>query len=320
MEQKANKLSWVNSPFVTLVNIILSISGYITSLFTQSKILGYISLGVLVLYIITITIYVISRYFSSKKYKSNLKEDYNNKEQKIFDYSHQISTQIVECALKVKNQKVRDDAHFQTMIKSLCSNIRYLLNSMVNIELNVCIKKIKTDSLMDSNYIDWKTITVARCCDFDNERSKADTVPQAIIDNTSFKMILTNNSPYWASPDLKNTKESFKKNCDTYKNPDPNYEDYYNSTIVVPICIKASDVSKKVRKLAENHANDQHHYLGFLCVDSKQTFNENSMDFKNLIKLIQIFGSSMYPIFENRLINELISIEKQSRKDVDDEL
>lgn len=48
------------------------------------------------------------------------------------------------------------------------------------------------------------------------------------------------------------------------------------------------------------------HILGFLCIDSQNTYEENDCKFKQAIEIAIVTGKMLYPIFENILNREII--------------
>lgn len=102
---------------------------------------------------------------------------------------------------------------------------------------------------------------------------KRDSLIYKIQDNTDFSSIVKNNSRYFFVSDLKKYSA-----LNTYKNSANDYIQKYNTSIVCPI--------QKDKRNAED-------IIGFLCVDSKQKF-ENVKKNKEIIEFIISTASRLY--------------------------
>lgn len=192
-----------SNPIVVLGSDILTLIGLIVSLCLKNVIVTSIIVSFLILYIIAITIYIIKRYFSVKRYKKNIDaaNDTKNKEMasKIIQ---QISTALDGIVYSDNFTKNNDDTRsYSAILRNVCCRLKTLFELFLG-QNCVCIKTICTDELMDLNYEQWSTITMAR--DGENLlRSIHDSERQKISNNTSFYEIISKTKGYWASHNLK---------------------------------------------------------------------------------------------------------------------
>ncbi len=304
------------SPYTTLAGIIISLLGLILPLFKINPIAIYCILGGLGLYFIVITAYFIKLYFSAYKIKKNLvkrstlafenmrKEMWVNIAD-VLDAADDVSAQL--------QKEVCSDNSFTNAMERVCQPIKKILDLSLK-DCAVCIKRICTDEVMNDKYDTWETITLARVCSNRAERSQDDLQTQKISDNTSFYEILSKHETMWSSNNLDDTAQAYRDLGLEYKNPDARYHDYYRSTIVVPIFRKVERVSPIIKEYKANLQVKGKHYLGFLCVDSMNTFPKDNTNFKEAMRITRIFGRFLYPLLERRLVQQLENKNKPNDK------
>ena len=306
-----DKLSkFVSNPIVILVTYILTFIGVILAL-SQNVILQIVSIGIMTLCIIIGTIFFI-RFkcdVAKEKYKikQNVQKIYFNQADAGIEKTMELVQTMVNNSLSMKQTCFSED-HFKSVCKDICTSIRSILLNVCGIDFSVCIKQIITNELVDCNYSKVSTQTIARSGHKTIERSQNDSIPQQISNNTSFKEILENDRLLvWSSPNLKNTIACYKNLGKEYENPDKNYSNYYNSTLVVPIRIRAKYISPIILKYTNN--TKTYNCIAFLCADSPKEFDGNDEAFKLLAsKILRACGDALYPLFENKLTKEIESI------------
>ncbi len=301
---------FVSSPIVVLITYVLTLAGVILAL-NNNVILQIISMSVVLLCIIISTI-VFIRFrcnVTKEKHKisQNVQKTYFNQADAGVEKTMELVRTTVNNSLSMKQTQFSDD-HFKSVCKDICTTIRTVLLNICGIDFSVCIKQILTDELVDCNYSEASTQTIARSGHKMVERSQNDSIPQKISDNTSFSEILDDDRMLgWASPNLNDTVRFYKEIGKEYKNPDKNYNDYYNSTLVVPIRINSRYMSPTILKYTNN--TKRHNCIAFLCVDSPKEFDANDEVFKKLAyKTLIACGDALYPLFENKLTKEIESI------------
>lgn len=289
----------VKAPAFALVSFIISLLGLVVPIFMSSLVVRVICL-IIISIIIFVTAY---KLISLIRCKVRIRNRYF--ERNVSNLS-QCAERIVCSALEIKKANgIVPERHFSLLIERICSAIKDTIASIADEDFSVCIKGIVTESLMDSNIDNWRTKTIAREGPRREERARNDRLTQLIRDNTSFMQILNNSCDVWASNDLDKTKAVFDEQGEKYFNPDKTYKKYYKSTIVAPIRIHTEFVSQSILDLSPEFQEQSYHYLGFLCVDSLQTFSKDDKCFANLTALVKLLANGLYPVLENKLVNEI---------------
>lgn len=293
----------VQNPYVVLLTYIVSLisffKAYKYNIWIAVTIYSFVSI-----YLVALTIYICKRYFSIKKFKNNIVQKTNLENEKVVKFLLEFSAGIVENTLKVKKRKIRDYDHFKNMMKNLCSIIHKIVLQMSGEEFSVCVKGFSLNELLETEYDNMSTVTIAReSTDFVN-RSKNDNQKQKISSNTSFKVLLDSGDLLWSCTDLTKIDPRIVAGS-SYKNPDDNYRNFYKSTIVVPIRTKIENVDQSIIDYSEDSRNVTYHYLGFLCIDSKKRFQDNQIEFTKLFDMMILLGNALYPLMENYLVNEI---------------
>lgn len=293
---------FVQNPYVVLFTYLLSI---VSLLGVTDNFWLNISIYVFVaVYLITLTIYIIKRYFSVKKIKSNLTKKFYSDNKDLILMLSEFCSYVVESSLKVKKKKNIDYDYFRNILKNVCSIINKIVFKITGIEFSVCIKIFSQEELLETNYDNMSTITAARESKDYIKRSKLDNQKQLISNNTSFKTILDSGDLLWSCPDLTQVDPNVIAGS-SYKNPDNDYRLYYNSTVVVPIRTKIENVDKSIIDYSSNSEFFGYHYLGFLCIDSEDVFNDVEVNNKGLYNVLILLGVALYPLLENYLVNEI---------------
>lgn len=299
--------SIVTHPVVVLVSYVLTVIGFVVSL-SSCFWLQLIATVVMIVDLLVVMICFIRYRFNIKKTKGQMEKAFELQRQKyIKSVVDSISTFVefdIDNSLNMKNNDVSDD-HFQAICKNTCQQITNMLSKMCGIDFSTCLKQICADELINFDYCNAYTQTIARCGPQSAERSKNDYVKQMISENTSFLKVLQTNDRCWAAPDLEITEKLYNDMGDSYLNPDKSYKKYYKSTIVVPIRIKSKRLSPVIVEYSSSKKPEGYHYIAFLCVDSPKQFDKDDNSFLLASAILSAIGDALYPLFENKLVREI---------------
>lgn len=293
----------VNNPFVVLLTYLLSIVSFF-NISIDNLLICLIFRSFIALYLILLTFFICRRYFSIKRFKNNLVAKINSDSAEINKLLLQFTKTVIESSLKVRKKKNIDYDHFKSIVKNICSLIQKIICKISGQEFSVCIKIFSLNELLETDYANMSTVTIARESKDFIERSAHDHQKQSIATNTSFKSLLATGDLLWSCPDLtKLDPEKIKGS--SYQNPDNNYRNFYKSTTVTPIRTKIENVDRNIIDYSNNCDRVEYHYLGFLCIDSCQTFKEDEAFFEQLFPILILMGDALYPLLENYLINKI---------------
>lgn len=287
----------------------LSIVGSIASiigLFTGNIYLKIFGAVFIVGYIIFITIFFIKRYLSIKEIHQSISDEYAQRLQGLSEANRNIFDALKNETADIKNGKGIDTSSFEKVIATCCTTLNAYFDSYLGSGNSVCIKRIKTESILSEDVHEWDIVTFGRSILTMKKRSTNDHQSCKVKDNTDFEMILTGEADYFASPNLNITDQKYKAKNKIFKNSHEDFLNYYQSTIVVPIRINMARVSGKLLPHMK-YAEDQHiyHVLGFLCVDSMETYSEDSVVFAGAVEQTIAFADALYPLIESFLIAQL---------------
>ena len=161
-----------------------------------------------------------------------------------------------------KKQLVKRD--LSDLLNKFCDSISRYANQRYCASIKIIENDGNIPSIMDK-----RIVTICRSKNSNHKRYESDSQPTTARNNTCYKQILEDNqSNFFICEDLQSVSDGSLNN--TYINHNPNYLQYYKSLIVVPIATEDVYNEKKI--------NDHNIIYGFLCVDSKDTANEKSVD------------------------------------------
>jgi hypothetical protein len=156
-------------------------------------------------------------------------------------------------------------------------------------KVSVCIKYFPDDQPRPSDERlqeeDYLLKTLCRSHNSDPNRKIDELTP--IRGNTSFFRIMNERKGYFAASNLLAWSRKMREaGMGGYQNPNPDWEKYYLSTIVVPIRIKEKSETRRT--------DIKYDLIGFLCADSLSTsaFRETQID--DYVHLIKSFASGLY--------------------------
>lgn len=307
------KVNWTN--VLGGVGSVASIIGLIITIVVDNE---YVRMGTLIfflLYIIGLTVFIIIRYFSLKRIKNNLidaqQKNMDSKLRKLSESNRHIYSYLKNETADINNSSNVDPNNYKNVIIKCCDALNNYFKEYLEVDTSVCIKMIKTDTILDDNVLEWDIETLGRCTSSKFERCVDDHVPCKVHENSDFETILSGKENYFASPNLNETIENFKQRKEKFKNSRENFLDFYKSAIVTPISINMKKISNNLQPYSNPEMKEtqlSYHVLGFLCIDSMETFDLNSNKFFNAVEQARAFSDALYPLMEAYLITQIKSI------------
>lgn len=290
----------VKSPYIHLGLAILSIFLAINTLSDVFKIIAIIVAGFIV-------IIAIIKYTSSQETKERLEKEslkryeqfkyaYQKRYEQIFKHLRDYQREYKEISALINLRKINTIDDLGDRFKNLCTKIEIIFKIILDSEISACVKRIETDSIMNRDVNSWEVKTLARGQINDGDRYENDAKAVLIKDNTDFRRITIDGDNFFSAPDLLALHK--------YNNTTKNFEEYYRSAIVVPIRINRDLTNIK----PTNNTNFDYHILGFLCIDSVDTFNE-SEEFSLATHFLKSFADSLYHLLEDFLRHQLDKLE-----------
>lgn len=258
-----------------LVNLISVVSGVVTIattifsavIFCINPAKFYIN-GVLITITIMFGSFCVILFFKAKKYR-NL--SYKRITALSFNYHHflhasrNVYYEVMKCwkerQLTVETLSSIYKGRLVQMLDDLCS----VMVSMTGRDVSACIKLVSPHDLK-GNLDDCTLVTFCRSRNSATARLQYDgSFPAKIKDNTDFYVVLHNENKdnCFYADDLRKIDKKLREAGNKYKNTNPNWEEYYIGTIVVPIRLKLNLLIG-----AQKRRDEDYDLLGFLCVDS----------------------------------------------------
>lgn len=259
----------------------------------------------------TISVYLLYRVFAVRRAKKNIIKTQLAIQKETGEFIHRFFHDLRDCnSFLDKNTNV-DESQFKDKAKLLCNQIEKIFSRLLDAKISVCIKTIKTDTILNNSIDDWEVITFVRSISTADERYKYDRKPDKIVDNTDFEIILRDvgkykQQDYFVAENIDKFRKDFESNARAiFLNS--HEEVPYKSAIVVPIRIKVSDMHPNLKKLCDN--GEFFHVVGFLCIDSEETFDDKRNNLKYIqfvssIKYACAISDSLYHFFESYLITK----------------
>lgn len=158
---------------------------------------------------------------------------------------------------------------YKSELTRILNNLSSTMTTYTSQDICACIKLIPQFNIGEEINLDNATlITFCRSDNSDHRRSsyESSNKPILIKDNSDFFEVVSPlfEKTYFYQGNLKTYAEGKRRNGEQYKNSNPNWDKFYNATVVVPIRIERN-------KLYHIATNDAYHILGFLCIDSMST-------------------------------------------------
>lgn len=283
----------------------------IVSLFSDNIVFKSIGIAFVLIYIVVISVFVAKRYFSIKKITARIETEFNNRIQNLSEINRGFFDTLKNEIADVHNCSSIDIGTFEKVIVTCCTSLNNYFDHYLGNKNSVCIKRIKTETILDEDVHEWDIVTFGRSLSTKRHRGIKDYKSCKVKENTDFELILTGAEDYFASPDLNVTVQKYKDNNLIFRNSRKNFLEHYQSTIVVPIRISMEKIDASLKQHM-NYSDEQHvfHVLGFLCIDSMQTYEENSIPFASAVEQAIAFADAIYPLLEAYLVAQLPSQEE----------
>lgn len=279
------------SGIITILNIlpilVKSIRMVLAGTFSFSQLT---SLRVSAIFLILFCIWLLFKTFKYRKVQAETREIFSQGYYNLLR-SYRNTMGEVQVAQKQSEDSLRIIRDFiQDTLDVLCD----VLNKLSRQKISSCVKIIEPGEKLD--YLNAKVYTFCRSKNSDPQRAAYDNASRKdvlICDNTDFNKIVEPGKSVgcFYCPDLVSYKKGLRKIGEDYDNSNNRWEDFYKSTIVVPIRIANE-------RNPNNELKDSYTILGFLCVDSKSThaFEESQKAFYEPI--VKAFAALLYPVLE----------------------
>lgn len=314
---KAGIKQIVNNPWFILVCNIISVVGFFTSFIVQDEICKIIICALCAVLVLVVTLYLFFRIASIKKAKRNLSRSTLALNKKIYKYIHDFYHNLRNYLNAIQQDADFSSRHFSDKAALLCNHMEKVFTTSLDAKdpVSVCIKRIKTSSILNDRVSDWELSTFARSTSTQRERyeyDRNDRDPDKIIDNTDFEMIVSNDKLFrnfdcFYTGDLETYAVEYEKKYGVpFKNS--HFQPPYKSTIIVPIRIDTDYMSSALKgKIGKAR---YYHIVGFLCIDSEEKFLEEDEiryeRFKNCVELAFSMGDALYTFLEDYLVKDII--------------
>lgn len=275
----------------------------------------YVNIGIAIvaaLYIISVASYIVRKIFDVNTARQELEQSNFNSNGRIADAMHNYYHNLRDYTSSVYSTEELTIKDVKESCKNICGYIAEIYKSIFGSilgdnNISVCIKLIKTESMFDEDYMTWEMETIARNTATVQGRLKDDDKTVKIADNTDFQIIISDeyNDDLFSFADMRNIKDDFLQTYKLeYKNSRGNdFIKYYRSTIVVPVKIDCTHISKKFATRLKKK-DEKSFILGFLCIDSMKVFE--TLYEKNLFSLgvsySKSIADSLYLFFEKVLL------------------
>ncbi len=218
---------------------------------------------------------------------------------------------IVENMCEIENPKTGEE-YLQLSYNNICNNIERVFHSLwPKYTVSVCIKKFdlshKEIYEKVERYKEWELITLARSGGTNIDRANLNK-KVTIGENSDFEVIISPNfdASYFACQDLSDIKSEFLKKFEMpYKNSTKDFLNSYKSTIVVPIRL----LEKKKRQKNGTACLNSFSLFGFLCVDTKEVYNDSEEAFNIAINYLRAFSDILYKFFDNVYKIKVLELE-----------
>lgn len=307
---------FVNNGWFILACNLCSVIGLVISFVSENEICKIIFAIITALLICSVAFYMFYRVFALKRAKRNIYKTNLAMNKKTFGFLHDFYKDLLAYIYYLRNNDNISKETFRDKAILLCNRIERIFTIYLATKepVSVCVKLIKSDSIMDENILNSEVYTFARSTSTASERFQYDEKDNScdkINNNSDFEMIVSNedafrNIDYFSCEDLdaypKIHLEEYKKE---YRNS--HSEPPYKSAIVIPIRAKIENVSKNLKRQCVN--KNCFHIVGFLCIDSEEKFITSKdfklTRFKSSTELAYTLGESLYPFFEEHLIKSL---------------
>lgn len=246
--------------------------------------------------ILALCCFIIFLFFQLRKYRNY---SFNHLKTTSFNY-HKFLHESRDLYFDTMKEHKLGNQNIQSLARAYKDKLTFMLDNLCNIlqeytgqEINACIKLISyTDKEEIINISDTLLFTFCRSKNCSTNRGSYEEQNQIrLCENTDFLNIIDNingyNKGYFYKTNLKKYAYELRKEGKKYKNSNPNWDEEYIGTIVVPIQIKFN-------KLYHQKSNKNTHIIGFICVDSK---SDNAFLLKQEVfnvDIVKSFADNIY--------------------------
>lgn len=190
---------------------------------------------------------------------------------------------------KTENIRILTDT-YKSQLSIILSHLCDMMEKYCGQKTSSCIKLIAHP---DAKIEDITLTTFCRSTASDTTRGLYEAHNEIkLVDNTDFLYIVDpnrdSNKNYFYQGNLKNYVKELKKQQDKqYRNTNPNWEDDYIGTIVVPIQIEH-------KRLYDSTLEESLYIIGFLCIDSKSSSAFLQRQEKANVDMLKSFADIIY--------------------------
>lgn len=190
---------------------------------------------------------------------------------------------------KTENIRILTDT-YKSQLSIILSHLCDMMEKYCGQKTFSCIKLIAHP---DAKIDDITLTTFCRSTSSDTTRGMYEVHAEIkLVDNTDFLYIVDpnrdSNKNYFYQGNLKDYVKELKKQQDKqYRNTNPNWEDDYIGTIVVPIQIEH-------KRLYDSTLEESLHIIGFLCIDSKSSSAFLKRQEKANVDMLKSFADIIY--------------------------
>lgn len=323
-QEKSLLVRIVSNPLTVIICDVCTIaSAFLPGLDNNVVLKTVIILAIAIAFLATV-FYIIFRWFSIKRIKINLQNDYMQKQFKIGELLHPFFHELRNSNNFLDTHDNVSEDTFKDKARILCNQIEKVFTKIwqTKNDVCVCIKLIDVNSISSSDYTKWKTYTFVRSSSTDTKRNLLDEEREPIANNTDFEVIVSNDTRFkgfncFYSENLDKTKAEFPdRYSKVFINSHPDAS--YKSALVLPIRIPAKYSAPELKIDISKCA---YHILGFLCIDSDETFDDEEHNFKYSIFMNSrhygsAFADSLYHFFESYLLKQLKKAEESQKNSV----
>lgn len=258
--------------------------------------------------VFVVLMFWIGRVTRISRKKEEWKEEQKELNEKIYGAIENLSFNYCQCLDAFKFQTAIPHDVVNNYCKNICDSVEDVVSFALSSKVCVCIKLFEETSQMNDDIDNWKIYTMGRSKSTPRKRRTKDKKAVLLCRNSDFEEIVLGNCEYFIVPDIPDLIERWKKDNKEYKNSSQDYEKHYRSTIVFPIAAEYDKVDESIKQhQCITATGNAYHILGFLCVDSKESFlTENADAFNRIADTVESIAQILYPLFEYYIVHQKI--------------
>jgi hypothetical protein len=292
------RLSTKHTLKIELLQILTAIVSLVTAtiaLISYYKQKEYFELSLIIAFLLTtcMLIFICINYWN----KANTRYQSNNAA--FHEFNHRLRNEVYELRLLASQGKLTSGTLTANVKKTGEFSVNLLANLLTEItgeDISVHIKTFPIDTPKPNSY---RTLCI--CSKTDPRRLTINDHP--LNENTHFKRIVEGVEPHFFSDNFAKTIKDYKKATGRkFSITAENWEDWFQSIIVVPIRIESH-----LKGVADGTVYD---YIGFICCDGKSAGSFRIKDMDAHLHLVKSFADGLY-IYLDR-IREYLSKQKNT--------